>query len=53
MMTRDDALALVRQYLTNENLVKHCLATESIMGALAERLGQDVEKWRLAGLRPS
>ena len=49
-MTRDEALALLREYLTNDNLVKHCLATETIMAALAERLGRDVERWRVAGL---
>jgi putative nucleotidyltransferase with HDIG domain len=49
-MTRDEALSLVRERVSNENLVKHMLATEAIMGALAERLGGDEESWRLAGL---
>lgn len=49
-MTRDEALALLRAHLSNDNLVKHCLATEAIMGDLAARLGQDTETWRLAGL---
>ncbi len=49
-MTRDEALSLVRANVSSDNLVKHMLAAEAIMGALAERLGGDVEKWRLAGL---
>ncbi len=49
-MTREEALALVRGRVENENLVKHMLATEAIMGALAERLGGDPDRWRLAGL---
>jgi len=49
-MTRDEALALLREHLKDENLTKHCLATEAIMGELAARLGRDVEKWKLAGL---
>ncbi|NOZ23104.1 MAG: HDIG domain-containing protein [Planctomycetes bacterium] len=49
-MTRNEALTLLREHLTNENLVRHCLATEVIMAALAERLGKDIEKWRVAGL---
>ncbi len=49
-MTRDEALSLVRERVQSDNLVKHMLATEAIMGALAERLGGDRERWRLAGL---
>jgi predicted hydrolase (HD superfamily) len=37
-MDRDDALALVREHIANENLVNHCIATEAIMDALARRL---------------
>jgi putative nucleotidyltransferase with HDIG domain len=49
-LNRDEALALVRGRVKNENLVKHMLAAEAIMGALAGRLGGDEAKWRLAGL---
>lgn len=49
-MDREGALQLVREHAKNENLVKHMLATEAIMGALARRLGGDEERWRMAGL---
>lgn len=49
-MNRQEAVQLVRERVENQNLVNHMLATEAIMGALARRLGADVEKWRLAGL---
>ena len=49
-MNRDQALELVRERVRNDNLVKHMLAAEAIMGALARRLGGDEERWRLAGL---
>lgn len=49
-MNRQEALQLVRSRVKNENLVKHMLAAEAIMGSLAERLGGDEEQWRLAGL---
>lgn len=49
-MNREDALALVKQHLKNKNLVKHCLAVESCMKAMAKKLGQDEEKWGLAGI---
>jgi putative nucleotidyltransferase with HDIG domain len=49
-MTRDEALALVRERAKNPNMVSHMLATEAIMAALARRLGHDETRWRLAGL---
>jgi len=41
-MERDEALKLVKQSVKNKNLVKHMLATEAVMGALAERFGEEV-----------
>lgn len=49
-MTRDEALALVREYVKNENLIKHMLSVEAAMRFYAEKLGEDVEKWGIAGL---
>ena len=49
-MTREEALALVRERVKNPNMVSHMLATEAIMGALARRLGYDETQWRLVGL---
>jgi len=48
--THDKALDLLCQHVTNENLVKHCLASEAIMRALAARFGEDPDRWGLAGL---
>jgi len=49
-MTRDEALNSIRANVENENMVKHMLATEAIMRALARRLGEDEEEWGLTGL---
>ena len=49
-ITREKAMELLNQYVQNPNMVKHCLAAEAVMAALAERLGQDKEKWAMAGL---
>ncbi|MDA8131802.1 MAG: HDIG domain-containing protein [Elusimicrobia bacterium] len=49
-MERDGALALLRRHVSSENMIKHCLASEAVMKALADRLGQDRELWGLAGL---
>lgn len=53
MISREEALALVRERIPQPNLVSHCVATEVIMRALAEHFGlpqSDVERWGLAGL---
>ena len=48
--TREQALDFLKQKLKTPNLVKHCLASEAIMRALARRLGEDEELWGLLGL---
>jgi putative nucleotidyltransferase with HDIG domain len=49
---RSEAYALVEERIPNGNLVGHCVATEAIMLALADRLGKadERERWGLAGL---
>jgi len=50
MITRDMALDLLREYCREETLIKHSLATEAVMRALAARIGYDPESWGIAGL---
>lgn len=49
-MKRDEAFELVKKHLKNKNLIKHSLAVEACMRAMAGKLTQDVEKWGLAGI---
>jgi predicted hydrolase (HD superfamily) len=49
-MTRDEALAIVREYVKNENLIKHMYCVEAAMRFYAERFGEDIETWGLLGL---
>jgi predicted hydrolase (HD superfamily) len=49
-MTRDEALALVHEYVKNENLVRHMLAVEACMRLYAEKSGEDAGTWGLLGL---
>ncbi len=49
-MKREDALELLHQYVKSPNMLNHCYASEAVMKALARRLGQDENKWGLAGL---
>ena len=49
-MTREEALDSIKANIENGNLIKHMLATEAIMRALARRFGEDEEEWGLTGL---
>jgi len=49
-LTRKEVLDSINENVENKNLVKHMLATEAIMRALARRLGEDEEEWGLTGL---
>jgi putative nucleotidyltransferase with HDIG domain len=49
-MNRPEALAIVREYIKNENLVRHMLAVEAAMRFYAEKFGQDPETWGITGL---
>ena len=49
-MTREEALALVREYVKNEGLVRHMLCVEACMRLYAEKFGEDVETWGQLGL---
>ncbi len=49
-MNRDEAFAIVTEYVKNENLIHHMLAVEAAMRFYAEKLGQDVELWGITGL---
>lgn len=49
-MNRDEALSIVREYVKNESLVRHMLSVEAAMRFYAEKYGEDVDAWGLAGL---
>lgn len=49
-MDRKQALKLVKERVSVQNLVKHMLAAEAIMRRLAQHFAQDEVKWSLAGL---
>jgi putative nucleotidyltransferase with HDIG domain len=49
-MTRDEAYKIAREWVTNDNLLGHMLALEAVMRFYAEKYGEDVELWGMAGL---
>jgi predicted hydrolase (HD superfamily) len=48
--TREDAWALVCEWIEADSLRKHVLGVEAAMRAYALRDGEDEEKWAIAGL---
>jgi uncharacterized protein len=54
MISKQDALTLIRQHVKNENIVKHMLALGAVMAAFYAKLqpsdGSTKEEWYMAGL---
>lgn len=50
MLTRDEAWTLLCQWTPSEKLRTHARAVELVMRDLAEKLGEDAERFGLAGL---
>jgi putative nucleotidyltransferase with HDIG domain len=48
--TRDEALALLREFNQNERLINHAFAVEGVMRYVARKRGEDEEKWGVIGL---
>ncbi len=49
-MNRQQALSIVKEFVKNQNLVRHMLAVEAAMAAYANKFGEDEEKYRVTGL---
>jgi len=50
MISRQEAYELVKGHVKEDYMVKHMLAVEAVMRALARHFGEDEEKWGIAGL---
>jgi len=50
MLTRDEALSLVKKNVAKRNVFYHVLAVEAIMRSVARHFGEDEELWGLIGL---
>ena len=48
--TRQEALALLKQYNKSDSLIKHARAVEGVMRYFARQRGEDEEKWGTIGL---
>ncbi len=50
MISREEALKILRSHVRNENFVKHCIAVEAILRRVAKVLDEDEDIWSLTGL---
>lgn len=48
--TREEALALLKEYNQSDSLVRHGLAVEAVMRHFAGKFGHDPDKWGIIGL---
>ena len=49
-MNHEEALEMIKANVKNQNIVRHMIAVEAIMKALAEYLKEDGDLWGLTGL---
>lgn len=50
MLDRIEALNILKTYVKKDNMIKHCMASEVVLKAIAKKIGADEEKYALAGL---
>jgi putative nucleotidyltransferase with HDIG domain len=49
-LNRDEVLDSIHGNVQDKNMIRHMLATEAIMRAMARKLGEDEDEWGLTGL---
>jgi putative nucleotidyltransferase with HDIG domain len=49
-MNREQALAIVKEFVKSETLIRHMLAVEAAMRFYARKFGEDEEVWGITGL---
>lgn len=50
MISRDEAIELLHTHIKADNMLKHCLASEAVLRAIARHLGENEDEYGLAGL---
>jgi hypothetical protein len=50
MITKEEALKLVKRHVKNRNLVNHMIAVSAIMRRMAEHFGEDAQLWGAVGM---
>ena len=50
MISHENAINFLNQHIKNQNMIKHCLASEAVLRAIALKLNEDPHEWGMAGL---
>ncbi len=50
MISREEAIGLLREYVSKDNNLKHMIAVSGIMRQLALKLGENAQEWEIVGL---
>ncbi len=50
MITREEAVKLLNDNISSENMLKHCYASEAVLRGIAGRLGTNEDEYGIAGL---
>ncbi|MDO8930505.1 MAG: HDIG domain-containing protein [Bacteroidota bacterium] len=50
MISRENAIEFLNQHIQSANMIKHCLASEAVLRAIALKLNKNTEEWGMAGL---
>ncbi len=50
IIDREKALNLLKKYVKQKTLIKHCIATAAVMREIARYLGEDEKKWEVIGI---
>ncbi|HSH19575.1 MAG TPA: hypothetical protein VLA03_03940 [Draconibacterium sp.] len=50
MISREEALILLKENVTSENMLKHSFASESVMRGIAKILGENEDEYGITGL---
>lgn len=49
-MKKENAIIILKKYVSNEKLVNHCLDVGKVMSFYAELLGEDKQLWEITGI---
>ena len=50
MILREEAIQLLREHVSSENMLKHSFASEAVLRGIAKRLGKNEDEYGIAGL---
>ena len=50
MISREEAVKLLKENVTSDNMLKHCFASEAVLRGIAKKLGKNEEEYGIAGL---